>query len=156
MEAHPGFLETVIATQFDPTAETIILEGDSAETLKTLSDGSVKLIITPPPYNLGKAYEKTTGLSAYLENLAPVVDHLIRVLAPDGSLCWQVGNYVEGSEIFPLDIFYYFYFKHRKAALVGHRERRNSQHHAGGTRLGALLECSYIGDEGSLARNGRS
>ena len=36
---------------------------------------------------------------------------LIRVLADDGSLCWQVGNYVQESEIFPLDIFYYPYFK---------------------------------------------
>jgi adenine-specific DNA-methyltransferase len=28
-----------------------------------------------------------------------------------GSLCWQVGNYVEDGEIFPLDIFYYPFFK---------------------------------------------
>jgi len=39
------------------------------------------------------------------------VDQLVRVLSPQGSLCWQVGNYVEKGEVFPLDIFYYPFFK---------------------------------------------
>ena len=93
------------------------MRGDSSETLKTLPNESMKLIISSPPYNIGKSYEKATGLTEYLENLTPIVDQLIRVLAKDGSLCWQVGNYVENSEIFPLDIFYYPYFKERGLKL---------------------------------------
>ena len=115
--ANPLFCESSVASSFDPKADAVILAGDSAETLKTLPDDSVKLIITSPPYNIGKAYEKATGLSEYLQNLTPVVDQLIRVLVQDGSLCWQVGNYVEKSEIFPLDIFYYPYFKERGLKL---------------------------------------
>ena len=46
---------------------------DSAETLKTLPNGSIKLIITSPPYNIGKVYETATHLDVYLENLSPVV-----------------------------------------------------------------------------------
>jgi DNA modification methylase len=65
----------------------VILAGDSAETLKTVPDQSVKLIITSPPYNLGKVYEEAAHLDAYLKNLTPVVDQLIRVLADDGSPC---------------------------------------------------------------------
>lgn len=103
--------------KFDTKATSVILEGDSAQTLKTVPDGSVKLIITSPPYNIGKVYEEASELDAYLENLTPIVDQLIRVLAEDGSLCWQVGNYVEGSEIFPLDIFYYPYFHKRGLKL---------------------------------------
>lgn len=95
-----------ISNVFDPTADAVILSGDSAVTLTSVSTGAVKLIVTSPPYNLGKAYEKATHLSEYLDNLTPIVDQLIRVLADDGSLCWQVGNFVENSEIFPLDIFY--------------------------------------------------
>jgi len=105
------------ADQFDPDAESVFLEGDSAETLKALPHGAAKLIITSPPYNIGKAYEVATRLDAYLENLTPVVDQLIRVLAHDGSLCWQVGNFVDDGEIFPLDIFYYPYFKSRGLKL---------------------------------------
>jgi len=102
---------------FDAHATSVTLAGDSAETLKKVPDESVKLIITSPPYNLGKAYEEAEQLGAYLDNLTPIVDQLIRVLSNDGSLCWQVGNYVEESEIFPLDIFYYPYFKARGLKL---------------------------------------
>jgi DNA modification methylase len=100
-----------VANQFNPTAEAIILQGDSAETLKTVPDSAAKLIITSPPYNIGKVYETATNLDEYLAKIAPVVDQLIRVLALDGSLCWQVGNYVEKGEVFPLDFFYYPFFK---------------------------------------------
>jgi len=118
MNQQTGFFSTsrskpLIADHFAPTASAVILEGDSAETLKEIPDGAAKLIITSPPYNIGKVYEKATDLERYLENLTPIVDQLIRVLADDGSLCWQVGNYVESSEVFPLDIFYYPYFKTR-------------------------------------------
>lgn len=113
----PLFGKADTSDKFDPKATSVILGGDSAETLKTVPDGSVKLIITSPPYNIGKVYEEATHLTAYLENLTPIVDQLIRVLARDGSLCWQVGNFVEDSEIVPLDIVYYPYFKSRGLKL---------------------------------------
>lgn len=100
-----------IANAFDPDAEVVIAPGDCLDTLKTLPDGLAKLVITSPPYNLGKAYEKATELESYLNSLAPIVDELVRVLSTEGSLCWQIGNYVEDSEVFPLDIFYYPFFK---------------------------------------------
>ena len=89
----PLFGKADTRDRFDPQATSVILAGDSAETLKTVPDQSMKLIITSPPYNLGKAYEEAARLDAYLENLTPIVDQLIRVLSNDGSLCWQVGNY---------------------------------------------------------------
>jgi len=113
----PLFGKADTRDRFDAQATSVILAGDSAETLKTVPDESVKLIITSPPYNLGKVYEEATHLDAYVENLAPIVNQLIRVLSNDGSLCWQVGNYVEDSEIFPLDIFYYPYFRTRGLKL---------------------------------------
>jgi adenine-specific DNA-methyltransferase len=112
-----GLWSPTVTSTFDRDAEAVILEGDAAETLRNIPAGSSKLIITSPPYNIGKAYEKATQLEKYLENLTPIVDQLIRVLANDGSLCWQVGNYVDDSEIFPLDIFYYPYFKERGLKL---------------------------------------
>ncbi|MGC9292535.1 MAG: DNA-methyltransferase [Acidobacteriaceae bacterium] len=112
-----GFWKPTIASTFDPQAEAVILEGDSAGLLATLPSRSMKLIITSPPYNIGKAYETATGLDDYLQNLTPIVDQLVRILDEDGSICWQVGNYVEHSEIFPLDIFYYPFFKKRGLKL---------------------------------------
>ncbi len=100
-----------IADSFNPLEDVVIAPGDALETLKGAPDGFAKLIITSPPYNVGKVYEKATELDAYFETINPIVDELIRVLAPDGSLCWQVGNYVDKGEVFPLDILYYPFFK---------------------------------------------
>jgi len=102
-----------IAASFDTKAEAVIAPGDCLEILPTLPEGFAKLIITSPPYNIGKVYEKVTGLEKYLAALHPVIDELVRVLSPEGSLCWQVGNYVENGEVFPLDIFYYKVFVER-------------------------------------------
>jgi adenine-specific DNA-methyltransferase len=106
-----------IATAFSPAAEVVIAPGNCLKTLRRLPDGLAKLIITSPPYNLGKAYEKARNLDQYLDALSPVVEQLVRVLSPEGSLCWQVGNYVERGEVFPLDIFYYPFFKARGLKL---------------------------------------
>ncbi|MBU4486675.1 MAG: site-specific DNA-methyltransferase, partial [Candidatus Delongbacteria bacterium] len=35
----------------------------------------------------------------------------VRTLSNEGNLCWQVGNYVDNGEIFPLDVYYYHIFK---------------------------------------------
>jgi len=86
---------------------------DALEFLKTQPDNSIKLIITSPPYNIGKKYEVTTSLATYLDNMKPVLREMYRVLSSDGSICWEVGNYIDPhtSEVFPLDIYYYPFFK---------------------------------------------
>jgi adenine-specific DNA-methyltransferase len=96
---------------FAPDAEAVIAIGDCLDTLRRIPDGLIKLIITSPPYNLNKAYESPAELDRYLSGLQPVVDELMRVLSQEGSVCWQVGNYVEAGEIFPLDIIFYPFFK---------------------------------------------
>lgn len=111
MARQKGLWTGSIAETFDKDADAILLEGDAAHTLRTVPSGAANLIITSPPYNLGKVYEKATELDAYLAELRPILNELIRVLSPTGSLCWQVGNYVENSEVFPLDMFYYPLFK---------------------------------------------
>ena len=102
-----------VASEYEPDADAVIAHGDCLETLRGLPGGFAKLIITSPPYNLGKAYERATDLDVYLDTLSPIVDELARIISPEGSLCWQVGNYVEDAEIFPLDIYFYPLFKRR-------------------------------------------
>lgn len=88
-----------------------IIEGNAFELIKSVNDGSVQLIVTSPPYNLNKEYEKKASLKEYLVPMRKMAKHLHRVLKDTGNLCWQVGNYVDDGEIFPLDIFYYNIFK---------------------------------------------
>ncbi len=96
---------------FKRNCDFVLLEGDCYNNIKKLPDNSVKLIITSPPYNLDKEYENKNTLENYLNKINPVIKEFNRVLRHDGSICWQVGNYINKSEIFPLDIFYYNFFK---------------------------------------------
>lgn len=84
---------------------------DNLEFLVGIPSDTVKLIVTSPPYNIGKRYERRTSLDAYVEAQMRVIDECVRVLHPNGSICWQVGNHVDNGEIYPLDIVLYQVFK---------------------------------------------
>lgn len=103
--------EITISDSYNPDDKIILHNGDTMELLKKLPDNSVTLIITSPPYNLGKEYETKTSIEDYLESQEEVIKELIRVLSTNGSICWEVGNYVHKGEVFPLDIYYYQIFK---------------------------------------------
>jgi DNA modification methylase len=85
--------------------------GESKQTLQRFENGKFDLIITSPPYNVGKSYEVRQSIEAYLNTQKDIIVELIRVLSSKGSICWQVGNYVDKGEVFPLDIYYYKIFK---------------------------------------------
>lgn len=84
---------------------------DNLGFLGDLAQESVNLIVTSPPYNIGKEYEKKQSLTAYLEQQSEVIRECVRVLHPAGSICWQVGNHVTDAEVVPLDIVLYPIFK---------------------------------------------
>jgi adenine-specific DNA-methyltransferase len=100
-----------IENQYSPDADLVLCHGDAQEFIATIPDNTVSLIITSPPYNLGKDYEDRVSIKAYLDTQAEVIAQLYRVLKEDGSICWQVGNFVEDGEVYPLDILYYDIFK---------------------------------------------
>lgn len=85
--------------------------GDTNELIKSIGDNQFELIISSPPYNVGKEYETKQSIENYLETQEEIISELVRVLSPNGSICWEVGNYVNKGEIFPLDIYYYEIFK---------------------------------------------
>jgi adenine-specific DNA-methyltransferase len=68
------------------------------------------LIVTSPPYNVGKEYEKKQKLDVYLGQQKEVIQECVRCLAASGSICWQIGNYVANGSIVPLDIVLYSVF----------------------------------------------
>lgn len=65
---------------------------DNLAFMDRLPDGRMKLVVTSPPYNLGKDYESKISLDDYLAAQERVISECVRVLHPQGSLCWQVGN----------------------------------------------------------------
>lgn len=100
-----------IQNDFSEDGRIVLYSGSCLDAVREIPAESIQLIITSPPYNVGKSYERSTALEEYLETIKPILDELVRLLSPQGSLCWQVGNYVEKGEVFPLDIFYYSILK---------------------------------------------
>ncbi len=76
---------------------------DNLEFLRDQPSEKFKLVVTSPPYNIGKSYEARSSLDEYLAGQEEVIRECVRVLHPQGSICWQVGNYTEKGEILPLD-----------------------------------------------------
>lgn len=98
-------------------SEYQLIVGDTNDVLRTMDSEKFDLIITSPPYNIGKEYEVKKSIESYLLEQEKVINELIRVLSPYGSICWQVGNYVDRGEIYPLDIFYYNILKNHGLRL---------------------------------------
>ena len=90
---------------------------DNLKFMRRLPDESMSLIVTSPPYNIGKAYEKRTSQEKYVEDQAACIAQAVRLLAPKGSICWQVGNHIDSGEVFPLDILLYPLFKNHGLQL---------------------------------------
>jgi len=97
-----------------------LLEGDVLKVLNDLPKSQkYNLIVSSPPYNIGKNYEKDSRLSLeqYVKWLDDVIDALVKRLSRTGSICWQVGTYIKDGETFPLDIYLYDSFKSRGLRL---------------------------------------
>ncbi len=98
-------------TGLSPRKEVVVVCEDNLQFMRSLDSGSMKLIITSPPYNLGKAYETKQSLETYFDEQSRAIKEAVRLLHPQGSICWQLGNYVDDGEVYPLDIMLYPIFK---------------------------------------------
>jgi adenine-specific DNA-methyltransferase len=109
--------ELKIAPKYSKDALVTLYQGDRLLLLEQIDQAGSKaeLIVTSPPYNLGKEYEEQTSLEKYIEGQRATIAACLEILSPTGSICWQVGNYIEGSsrqkETYPLDIILYPIFK---------------------------------------------
>ena len=84
-----------------PTAT--IEAADCIAFLERLPDASIDLLLTSPPYFIGKEYDDSTDVSDFERRIRALMPSIDRVLTPGGSLCWQVGNHVRHNQVMPLD-----------------------------------------------------
>jgi adenine-specific DNA-methyltransferase len=117
-------LDRRMRDSYDPGADIVIQVGDALDFLESVPDGDVDLVVTSPPYNIGKEYEGGSSVQEYLKSMAEVIHELFRVVSGTGSVCWETGNYVENGEIIPLDILFYPIFTtlgfHLRNRIVWH------------------------------------
>jgi len=102
---------------YDDQNDVTLYQGDCLDLLTTLPDRSADLIVTSPPYNIGKEYEKRLDLDLYVAQQEKVIEECVRILSDRGSICWQVGNFVDKGTIIPLDTILYPLFAGRRLRM---------------------------------------
>jgi adenine-specific DNA-methyltransferase len=113
----------IVSEQWDAAADVSLFAGDTLALLARMPDAAAQLVITSPPYNLDKAYERgqRLDLEDHVAGQARVIAECVRILRPGGSLCWQVGNHVRADGIVPLDVVLYPVFARHPALRLRNR-----------------------------------
>jgi DNA modification methylase len=80
------FENVEISEKFGPQESIVVYPSDCLEFLKTVPDRTFQLVVTSPPYNLGKEYEKKIHLDDYIAQQKRVIQECVRVLKPNGTI----------------------------------------------------------------------
>jgi adenine-specific DNA-methyltransferase len=105
-----------------PTRISVRLERqDAFEFLSELAPGSVDLIVSSPPYFMGKEYDTSLSVKDFIADHKRLAPLLVRALKDGGSLCWQIGHHVQNGVVVPLDALVYPIFARRKNLFLRNR-----------------------------------
>lgn len=85
--------------------------GDCLDAVRKIPSESVDLVVSSPPYNIGKEYETKRELEHYLEEQRAVLRECHRILKPTGSIFWQVGSFSHKGMLIPLDVKFFPIFE---------------------------------------------
>lgn len=102
-----------------------LYNGNCLDLLKRIPDNTAQLVVTSPPYNIGKEYEDNLTIGNYIDLQKPIIRECIRITRPGGSICWQVGHHVNGhGQVIPLDLLLHPVFaEHVETASLRLRNR---------------------------------
>ena len=103
-----------IYSRYNPENKYTLYRGDCFKLLKKINSNSVDLVITSPPYCMGKSYEDPKDdLSTFTQQHIKLIPEVYRVLNPGGSMCWQIGYHVKESTVLPLDYILFDIINHQ-------------------------------------------
>ncbi len=106
-----------ISEHYSPESSVTLFHGDRLTLLQEIAAAGdrAELVVTSPPYNVGKEYEEVVSLEEYRREQERTIEACLEILSPTGSICWQVGHFIQGSarekEAYPLDLVLYPVFK---------------------------------------------
>ena len=99
--------EQRICAAIEKEQVSLLYGGDCLPFIRSLPQHPLfDLVVTSPPYNIGKTYEKgmLRSRAEYVAWQEEVIRSLYPLIREHGSICWQVGNYVDHGAIVPLDL----------------------------------------------------
>lgn len=100
-----------IYKRFKESNTVTLYNGDCLKLLKKLPSESVDLVVTSPPYCIGKAYEDPhNDIQTFRKQHTKIFKELYRVIKVGGSICWQTGYHISDKCVIPLDYIVYDIF----------------------------------------------
>ena len=88
-------------------SEARLLHSDALTFLNELKPNSVDLVISSPPYFMGKEYDKSVSVDDFMREHARILTAVVAAVKDGGGICWQVGYHVDRNHIVPLDALIY-------------------------------------------------
>lgn len=86
-------------------SENVIHEGDCLNVMGRIGDGSIDLIVTSPPYHLGKKYERDVTFGDYCQMMESSLIEWNRILKPGGYAVVNFGDYFNsGNRFYDADV----------------------------------------------------
>ena len=86
-EKRVEYVETPIPSQF---LDKVFCK--TSESMEEIPDNSIHLMVTSPPYNVGKEYDENLTLKGYRQFLKQIWKEVHRVLVPGGRACINIAN----------------------------------------------------------------
>jgi len=100
---------------------SMIMAADAFDFLTSLEPNSIDLIVSSPPYFIGKEYDTSLKVDDFISAHETIAPMLYNAIKPGGSICWQVGHHVSENISVPLDALVYMTFN--KLENLYHRNR---------------------------------
>lgn len=99
---------TLVANDAIGVLRSEFIEGDCVEIMRAMPSGQVNLVVTSPPYNIQKEYEKNLSLDEYEGSVKRWFSELPRILTADGAAWINVGYTTPTTKTtLPLTYLYY-------------------------------------------------
>ena len=113
MKIHRNIKKGFSFTEYFKENNNFLWSGDTSKMLeKAKKEKFVDLLVTSPPYNIGKSYENDKHLDDYRKEHKDFLAIVTEYLKPSGSICYQLGNYIKkDGSIYPLDYIFHEIFE---------------------------------------------
>jgi adenine-specific DNA-methyltransferase len=97
-------MNTKLYKRYTTTNDYTLFQGDCFKLISKIPENSVDLVVTSPPYCMGKSYERPEDdLATFTERHEKLFPEVYRITKQGGSICWQIGYHVEDAVVMPLD-----------------------------------------------------
>lgn len=110
-----------IYKNFRKNVKCVLYNGNTLNILNKIPDNYIDLVITSPPYCMGREYDKSNKVEYFIKMHKKIFPEIIRVVKDSGSICWQVGYHINENNVIPLDYLIFDILKDYKDIFLKNR-----------------------------------